>query len=281
LIAPAAVVIGVFLVVPALWTLYLGLTDRRLTGIQAADPQFVGLENYRNALDDPNFWNSLRVTLVYVLGSAIVGQAVLGFALAWTFRNWHSWVRRAIELLVVVAWIVPGSVVAFLWIAFLDGESGTLNALLSPLGLDGTEWLLDRPLLSIIVYNTWRGTAFSMLLFSAALNSLPPSYLETSQLAGASTFQQLTGIVLPSIKGYIVTNVLLITLWTFNDFGPYLITGGGPGNRTEVLPVYIYNEAIQFSAIGYGAAISAIMLAINLLIAVAYLRAGRTRSGSR
>ncbi|MEJ7722474.1 MAG: sugar ABC transporter permease [Ilumatobacteraceae bacterium] len=275
---PAAAVITVFLVVPALWTLYLGLTDRRLTGIEAANPQYVGLENYRNALDDRSFWNSLKVTVTFVFGSAIIGQAVLGFMLAWTFRNWQSWVRRALELLVVVAWIVPGSVVAFLWIAFLDGESGTLNAILGPLGLGDTEWLLDRPMLSIVVFNTWRGTAFSMLLFGAALNSLPPSYLETSQLAGASVRQQLTGVVLPSIKGYILTNLLLISLWTFNDFGPFLLTGGGPGDATEVLPVYIYREAIRFSEIGYGAAISAIMLVINLVLALGYLRAGRSQA---
>ncbi|MGI8764591.1 MAG: carbohydrate ABC transporter permease, partial [Ilumatobacteraceae bacterium] len=119
---------------------------------------------------------------------------------------------------------------------------------------------------------------FSMLLFGAALNSLPPSYLETSQLAGASVRQQLTGVVLPSIKGYILTNLLLISLWTFNDFGPFLLTGGGPGDATEVLPVYIYREAIRFSEIGYGAAISAIMLVINLIIALGYLRAGRSRA---
>ena len=100
-------------------------------------------------------------------------------------------------------------------------------------------------MLSIVVANTWRGTAFSMLLFGAALNSLPPSYLETARLAGASTWQQLTGVVLPSIKGYILTNLLLISLWTFNDFGPFLLIGGGLGRRTEVLPVYLYYEAFR------------------------------------
>ncbi len=274
IVAPAAAVVAVFLVFPALWTLYLGLTNRGLTGINAANPQFVGLENYTTALSDPALWNSLQVTFIFVSGSAIVGQAVLGFTLAWVFRNWQSWVRRALELLVVVAWIVPSSVVAFLWVAFLDGESGTLNAIL---GIE-TEWLLRHPLLSVIVFNTWRGTAFSMLLFGAALNSLPPSYLETSRLAGASPLQQLFDIILPSIKGYIITNLLLISLWTFNDFSPYLITGGGPAGATEVLPIYIYNESIRFGELGFGSAISAIMLVINLLIALSYLRAGRSRS---
>ena len=272
-VAPAGAVITVFLIVPAIWTLYLGLTDRNLFGIAATDPEFVGAENYRDALDDDRFWQSLQTTLRYVVGSALIGQAVLGFTLAWMFRNWNTWVRRLLELLVVFAWIIPGSVVARLWRSFLDSE-GTLNTLLN---ID-TRWLIDHELLSIVVFNTWRGTAFSMLLFGAALNSLPPSYLETARLAGASTRQQLTGVVLPSIKGYILTNLLLISLWTFNDFGPFLLIGGGLGRRTEVLPVYLYNEAFDgVYRFGYGSAIAAIIMVINLVIAAFYLRAGRDR----
>lgn len=275
-VAPAAALIAVFLLVPALWTLYLGLTDRRLFGRQAAHAEFVGLENYRDALDDPKFWDSLKVTAQYVFGSAIVGQAVLGFTLAWMFRNWQTWTRRLLELTVVFAWIIPGSVVAYLWRAFLS-EEGTLNLLLPV----NPRWLIDHELLSITIYNTWRGTAFSMLLFGAALNSLPPSYLETARLAGASTRQQLTGIVLPSIKGYILTNLLLISLWTFNDFGPFLLIGGGLGRRTEVLPVFLYNEAFRANTeLGYGSAIAAIIMVINLIVATVYLRAGRQRQAA-
>jgi multiple sugar transport system permease protein len=272
-VAPAAALIAVFLLVPALWTLYLGLTNRRLYGPQARHSEFIGLENYRDALNDEQFKHSLWVTVRYVFGSAIVGQAVLGFTLAWLFRNWQTWTRRLLELVVVFAWIIPGSVVAYLWRAFLS-EEGTLNLLLP----FNPRWLIDHELLSITIYNTWRGTAFSMLLFGAALNSLPPSYLETARLAGASTRQQLTGVVLPSIKGYILTNLLLISLWTFNDFGPFLLIGGGLGRRTEVLPVFLYNEAFSAGTnLGYGSAIAAIIMVINLVVATIYLRAGRQR----
>jgi multiple sugar transport system permease protein len=273
-IAPALVLIAVFLVFPALWTLYLGLTDYTLTGIGAVEPQFVGSENYDRTFSDPQFTNSLEVTLVFVLGSALVGQMILGFALAWGLRGWQSPIRRVLEALVIVSWIIPSSVVAFLWIAFLDGEHGTLNAIL---GTD-VEWLLDHPLLSIIVFNTWRGTAFSMLLYGAALNAVPPSHLETARVAGASQWQQLRDVVLPTIRGHILTNVLLISLWTFNDFTPYLITAGGPNFETEVLPIYIFRNAISFGQLGLGAAISTIMLGINLVLAIVYLRVLRERA---
>ena len=100
-IAPALALIALFLVVPAIWTLYLGFTNRRLTGVQAIHPEWVGLDNYREALDDKHFTGSLKVTLRYVFGSAIIGQAVLGFTLAWMFRNWNSLLRRLLELTVV------------------------------------------------------------------------------------------------------------------------------------------------------------------------------------
>jgi multiple sugar transport system permease protein len=272
-VAPALGLIGVFLIFPALWTIYLGLTDYRLFGIQAAEPQFVGTQNFTQTISDPQFANALKVTLIFVLGSALIGQMVLGFLLAWRFHGWTSVLRKVVESLVIVAWIIPSSVVAFLWIAFLDGESGTLNHLF---GLH-VDWLIHHPLLSIIVFNTWRGTAFSMLLFGAALNNVPPSHLETSRIAGASGWQQLRDIVLPSIRGHILTNMLLISLWTFNDFGPYLITAGGPNFATELLPIYVYRNAFSYGALGLGAAISTIMLAINLVLALVYLRLLRER----
>jgi multiple sugar transport system permease protein len=201
---------------------------------------------------------------------------VLGFLLAWRFRDWRNPLRRVVESLVIVAWIIPASVVAFLWIAFLDGESGTLNQLFGV----KVEWLIHHPLLSIVVFNTWRGTAFSMLLFGAALNNLPPSHLETARLAGASEWQQVRDVVLPSIKGHILTNMLLISLWTFNEFTPYLITAGGPNFKTELLPIYVFRNAFSYGALGLGAAISTIMLGINLLLALVYLRLLKDRSAA-
>jgi multiple sugar transport system permease protein len=272
-VAPALALIAVFLIFPAVWTLYLGITDYRLTGRSAKAPSVVGLQNYRDALTDPRFHNALLLTLLFVFGSAIVGQSVLGFTLAWTLRTARGWVRGLVETLVLLAWILPSSVIAFLWIAFLDRDSGTLNGLLGT----HTAWLVDHPMASLIVFNTWHGTAFSLLLFGAALGAVPPSQLETARLAGASVLAQLRDVVFPHIRGHLLTNTLLISLWTFNDFTPYLITAGGPERRSETLPVYIYNTSIYSGQLGYGSAISLLMLLINLLIALLYLQLLRAR----
>ncbi|MFG3442674.1 carbohydrate ABC transporter permease [Nonomuraea sp. NPDC047897] len=272
--APALALIAVFLVFPALWVLYLGLTNYRLTGIAAADPQIVGVDNFLTALANPRFWNSTWLTVEFVAGSAVIGQAVLGFAIAWMLRDRRGPLRRIVEGIVILAWILPSAVVAFLWVALLDPSDGTLNAVL---GLTDFAWLLDHPMLSIIVFNIWRGTAFSMMLYAAALGNVPPSHLESARLAGASGWQQLRDVVFPHIRGHVLTNLLLISLWTFNDFSPFMLTAGGPDGKSEVLAVHVYNEAVRNGSLGYGAAISTIILLINLVVAVFYLRLLRSK----
>ncbi|QDB80784.1 sugar ABC transporter permease [Georgenia wutianyii] len=275
--APALALIGLFLIFPALWTIYLGMTDYRLTGLAAADPQLVGLDNYTDVLTDAAFWRSLRLTLAFVLLSGVLGQTLLGFSVAWALRRLRPWAKTVLETLVLAAWVVPTSVGAFLWLALLDRRDGTLNRILDT---PGTAWLIEYPMASVIVFNIWVGTAFSMLLFSSALGAVPPSQLESARMAGASTWQQLRDVVIPNIRGHILTNTLLITLWTFNTFSPYLLTAGGPNGRSEILPVYIYRTAIPGGQLGVGAAISLLMLLINLVIALGYMRIGRERKRS-
>ncbi len=273
-VAPAMLLIAIFLIFPALWTLYLGLTNWRLTGLAAAEPEIVGLDNYLDALTDPSFHSSLLLTLTFVFFSAVVGQSILGFSLAWSLRRLRQGLRTVIETIVLMAWIIPASVIAFLWIALLARQDGTLNALL---GTEGTAWLLEYPMQAIILFNIWNGTAFSMLLFSSALAAVPPSQLETAKMSGAGTFATLRDVVFPNIRGHVLTNTLLITLWTFNVFTPYLITNGGPEGKTEILGIYIYRVALNEGALGEGAALSLIMILINLVIASVYLRLLRER----
>ncbi|WP_232847987.1 carbohydrate ABC transporter permease [Occultella kanbiaonis] len=275
-VAPALALIGLFLVFPAVWTIYLGMTNYRLTGLAAANPEFVGLDNFASALTDDAFWHSLWLTLIFVLVSGVIGQTLLGFSIAWALRHVRGWAKSVIETLVLAAWVVPASVASFLWLALLDRRTGTLNALL---GTEGTAWLIEYPMVSIIVFNVWVGTAFSMLLFSSALAAVPPSQLESARMVGAGSWQQLRDVVLPNIRGHILTNTLLITLWTFNTFTPYLLTAGGPRDESAILAVYIYTTAIPGGQLGMGAAISLIMLLINLVIALGYLRVARAASG--
>ena len=272
-IAPALILIGCFLVFPALWTLYIGATDYELTGPASVAPSMVGLDNFRAALADPLFRNALWLTLVFVLGSAVIGQNCVGFVLAWVLRRGGSLLRGTVQGLALIAWILPGTVVAFLWFALADRDAGTLNSLL------GTHvpWLVRYPMVSLVVFNTWRGSAFSMLLYGSALTAVPPSQLEIARLSGAGGWRLIRDVVFPHIRGHVLTNTLLITLWTANDFTPFLITAGGPNHASEVLPVFIYNQALGSGQLGYASAISLLLLLVNLIIALVYLRLLRRR----
>jgi len=273
---PALSLIFVFLMLPGVWILKIGMTNETLTGAKARNPDFVGFENYAKVLSDRFFYNALRITLLFVLGSAIIGQAGLGLSLALlTYRRRR--LKSFIQSVVILAWIIPEVVVAYLWIAFLDKDYGTLNMLLSAIGLRKINWFYEHPLLTIIVFNVWRGTAYSMLLFSAALETIPPSYLETAEVIGASSWRKFKDVILPNIRSYILTDLILITLWTFNVFTPYLLTGGGPSFRTELLSIYIYRTAFRYFKLGYGASIATIALLINFALAMFYLSLSRRK----
>jgi len=273
---PALSLIFVFLILPGVWVLKIGMTNETLTGAKARNPDFVGFENYAKVLSDRFFYNALRITLLFVLGSAIIGQAGLGLSLALlTYRRRR--LKSFIQSVVILAWIIPEVVVAYLWIAFLDKDYGTLNMLLSAIGLRKINWFYEHPLLTIIVFNVWRGTAYSMLLFSATLETIPPSYLETAEVIGASSWRKFKDVILPNIRSYILTDLILITLWTFNVFTPYLLTGGGPSFRTELLSIYIYRTAFRYFKLGYGASIATIALLINFALAMFYLSLSRRK----
>ena len=274
-VSPALLLVGLFLVFPALWTIYIGITDYTLTGTASIAPRIVGLGNFVEALDDALFTNALWLTLVFVIGSAVIGQNILGFTLAWLLRGARPVLRRVVEGLVLMSWILPSVVVAYLWIAVLDRDGGTLGALL---GSPGTAWLVEYPMASLVIFNTWRGTAFSMMLYGSALAAVPPSQLETARSVGASGWQTVRDVVFPHIRGHVLTNTLLISLWTANDFTPFLLTAGGPNHESETLPIFIYQQAIASGRLGYAAAISVLLLLVNLVVAAAYLLLLRRRA---
>jgi multiple sugar transport system permease protein len=283
-ISPAMVLIALFLLYPFFSIFFMSFTNQTLTGATARNPQFIGFENYNDLFDFNTWMNrgefgaSLWLTAQFVVGSALIGQAGLGLLVAVIFNGKKGILRQLVFTLAIIAWITPDSVIAFAWLAFLNPFQGTLNLLLGSLGLPQPDWVLDYPLLSVIVFNTWRGTAFSMLLFSSALASIPPSYLETAEVIGASTWQKMRDILLPLLRTTIATDLILITLWTFNAFTPFLLTGGGPNYRTEIVSIFTYRTGLQYFQFGKGSAVAVVVMLINLVLASIYLVVSRRRS---
>ena len=278
-LVPAVGLLLVFLAGPIVWATVGSFTDRALTGVGAAKPEFIGLDNYARLFTDPVLPLSILLTVVFVIGSAIVGQNILGLLLAVLFRAGSRAVAGTVGVLVVTAWVLPEIVAAFVGYAFLSAD-GTLNGALSLVGIEGPNWLYALPLLAVVLANTWRGTAFSMMIYRAALDDVPPEVTESAMIDGAGTWQRLRYITLPMISGTIFTNLLLTTLQTLSVFTLiWVMTKGGPGDLSRTLPVLAYSEAFSFGDIGYGNAIAIVMLALGAVFSIAYVVSLRRRGG--
>ncbi|MFR9730513.1 carbohydrate ABC transporter permease [Saccharopolyspora sp. MS10] len=270
--APAVLLLGLFVAGPILWSGYVSFTDAALTGAAATDPRFVGLENFRRLAADPATWHSAWVTVVFTLGSAVIGQNGLGLLIAVLTRHRNRYLRGGVGVAVVSAWVLPELVAAFALYAFLNPE-GTLNAVFSAVGLGEQDWLYSAPLLAVIIGNVWRGTAFSMLVYQAALSEVPTELSEAAEVDGAGALRRFWHVTLPVIRRSVLTNLMLVTLQTLGVFTLiYVLTAGGPGAATQTLPLLMYDEAFELDEIGYGAAISLVLLGVGALFAVVYAR---------
>lgn len=270
---PALILIAVFVIFPALWAINISFTNQALLGPNAKNYSFIGLQNYLRLLQDDQFWNSLQISFIFVFGSAFVGQFLIGFSLAILLKSSSVYSRGLIGGSVLLAWVIPEIVAVYIWASVLNFQSGSANQILLALGLEQQRWLIDTPLLSIIIVNIWRGTAFTMLLFSSALEAIPAVLYDAAAVDGASNWDKFRRITVPLIRYTILMDFILITMGTFSVFGlVFAMTGGGPLGRSEIIGVYIYRNAFEYRDIGYGSAASVIMLAINLALALIYLR---------
>lgn len=276
--APAFLVIIIFMLGPAFWAFYISFTNMALTGTGAATPQLVGLQNFVQILRDGEFLNAFRVSLTYLVFSALIGQAILGLLLALMMRKRNRLFKAVLGGIIICAWVIPDVVAGFLWSAFLAGgpqsvlAPGLLNTIMSTFGMPQHAWLQDYPMTMVIIANIWRGTAFSMLLYASALEGVDEDLLEAASIDGAGSWSRLRYITLPLIKGSIATDLLLITLATLSDFTLVFVLTGGSNLNTELMTIYQYRQAFQFYQIGYGSAIALLIIVVGAILSLLYIR---------
>ncbi|MFC5824507.1 carbohydrate ABC transporter permease [Nonomuraea insulae] len=267
-LAPALVLLALFLAGPILWSVYIAFTNETLTGSASVNSQFIGFANFVRLFGDPNFINSFLLTFVFVIGSAVIGQNTLGLIIALLQRGRGRVTRSVVNGVVIAAWVMPEVVAAACWFSFL-AEDGTLNTVF---GIS-QEWLYTAPMVAVILANIWRGTAFSMLVYSAALSEVPSDLVEAAAVDGAGPARRLLHITLPLIRRSIMANLMLITLQTLASFGLiYALTGGGPGTASQTTPLFMYEQAFRYFEIGYGSAIALVMLVVGAAFSLVYLR---------
>jgi multiple sugar transport system permease protein len=274
MLAPGSALLLVLFVGPVLYAFYIGFTNLALVGSRSRDYSFTGLENVSRMLGDYVFIKSSWLTILFVVGSAIVGQSVLGMLLAILLRNAVVPIRAVVGSIVIVAWVLPEITVALIWYAFAQA-GGTLSILL---GHTSSNYLVLVPMLIVSLANLWRNVAFSMLVFSAGLRNLPSEVLEAAEVEGASVWRRYRLVVLPLLRPTIVTNLLLVTILNLSEFTLiYVMTQGGPGIETTTLPIYVYQEAFVFHQLGYGTAISLVLVLIGALFSLLFVRASRSQ----
>ncbi len=272
-LVPALLMITVFTLVPALWAVYVSFTDLALAGPKALDFNLIGLRNYIKLFSDRNFQNSLILSLQYTFFTNL-GQFLIGLSAALILNRRKLAGQNLLLAVIVLPMVIPGITQALIWSSMLGaGEFGTLNRLLSYVGIEPILWTRSVPMLSIVLINFWNNSGFAMILFLAGLESIPREVIESATIDGANGWQQLTRIKLPLIRYVVLLWLLLNTIGCFGMFDlVFALTRGGPGNATELVGIYVYNQSFQFFELGYGSAAALIMLLISLLLAFIYVR---------
>lgn len=270
-VVPAVLLLLVLLAYPLVYIVQISLS--KFDTATMSPTNFAGIENYARVVRDYRFWTSLKMTVLY-LGGALPLQMVLGVALAFLLAAEWPGVKvvRALFLIpMVVTPVVAGSV----WKTLLDPMWGYINHLITILGGQAMHWLTNPrlALLSIVLIDTWRWSPFVILIVLAGIVSLDQEPLEAARVDGASWWQTMTHVKLPMLRPVISSALFIRWLGAIKMFDIiYAATRGGPGNRTEVVNLYIYNKAFRGLGFEQSAAIVVMIVVATLALTLAFVR---------
>jgi multiple sugar transport system permease protein len=282
LLAPAVLYVLLLVAVPFLFSLYLALSDANV-----GDPvaSFVGLENFRAAVETEVFYIALRNSIVFTAVAAVL-KGILGTTLAFLllqpFRG-----KKIVRALVVIPFTLPISISVLSWKWMYDSQFSVINWFLSTIGVIGgygsASWpiWLGQPglaLVACIMVNVWRTYPFSAIVLLAGFTSVPGEVLDAARVDGTNFLQRFRHVVVPMIAPILLIGFLFDTVFTLTDLSViYLLTQGGPANATKILPILAYQIGIQAGALGRGAAISLFLFPLLLPLMILLLRNLRRR----
>lgn len=266
------------------WTLYPLIDAFRMSFYEwnlIKPSRFVGLDNYRRAFDDPVFWMALRNTLFYVVVT-VPGQMVIGLAIALLLDGplrARAFFRTIYYLPVVTSWVVVSLVFTYLY----NREAGLINWVIT----DAVS-LTDKPVnwlgepttakIAIASLGIWKGVGWTMVIFLAGLQSIPATLYEAAAVDGAGAWQRFRHVTLPLIRQTLLFILVILTIGGFQVFiSVYVMTGGKPLHRTDVMLTYMYSNAFEFLDLGYGAALSYILAAMVFVLSLVQIRLLRRR----
>lgn len=282
--APAVIIMGIALIYPLgymIWGSFREWNPSQTIG----EAEFVGLKNYVTLWGDPNFHESLGVTLKFAF-FVVTFEMVIGLGLALLLdRNIRG--MSVLRTMFILPMMIAPVVVGLMWRYMYHPTVGTFNRFLESIGLPKVDWLGQHALGSIIIADIWQWTPFIFILSLAALQSLPSSAIEAAKIDGATGWQQILYIKLPLMMPVLIVTVLLRLIDAFKVLEVILVmTQGGPGLSTEILALRISRTATEFRELGVAAAMSNYLLILLLALTVAMfafnrfqeIRAARVRA---
>ena len=292
-IAPTLVVVGIAVLLPILWTIFIAFRELRLRDVRAVGifGSTFTLENFGGVLGSRGFLDAMSTTLIYSMAGTFLAIA-MGLAAALIVRRPFRG-RTMVRASMLLPYVTPVVAVTFVWTIMLDPNLGIVNALgrdvlawerpipfLSQRAADvtvlGLTFELPVALITVIVFQAWRYFPFAFLFILARLQAVPEDLDEAARVDGATPLQRFRYVLLPQLTGVIGLLLVLRFIWTFNEFDDiYLLTGGGAG--TEVISVQIYEQLTGRGDIGSAAALSLVLAALLCVLLFIYFR--RTSRG--
>ena len=268
LILPWLIGFLVFLAYPMLRSLYLSFTSYNLL----SPPQWIGLQNYQRIFNDPTFWQSLKVTLIYALGS-VPGGTIIALALAMVLsqklRGVNIW-----RTIFFMPSILSSIAVAILWLYVFRPEGGLLNILLGWFGIEGPDWLLSEQwALPALILMSWWSVGGQIVIYLAGLKGIPDVLYEAAEIDGATAVAKFRFVTLPMLSPTIFFNVVLAIIGALQVFDVgWVLTRGGPNDATLFYMINLYERAFQMVQMGYASALAWILFIIIMGITLLVIR---------
>ncbi len=271
---PLILIIALLVLYPALFSIHMSMLNKSME-------RFVGIGNFTFLFGRDTFWMVVKQSVVFAV-TAVVFKAVIGFCVAHFVHNIPAKGQRKWRGMLLVPWVIPPAMSTLAWLWLFDPSYSAFNWLLVRTGADPVSWLGD-PIwarFSVILVNVWVGSPFFMIMYLAALKSVPEQLYEAAAIDGANWWQKLWYITLPMMRNIIAITALFSLIVTFANFDIVrVLTAGGPVDQTHVFATWAFKLGIESSDLPLGAAVSLFMFPI-LAIAATFILRDITRRGN-
>jgi multiple sugar transport system permease protein len=264
---PLILIIALLVLYPALFSIHLSMLNKGME-------HFVGFDNFTFLFSRETFWMVVRQSVVFAV-SAVVFKALIGFTVAHCVHNVPVKGQRKWRGMLLVPWVIPPAMSTLAWLWLFDPSYSAFNWSLEHIGLQGVNWLgsPNWARFAVILVNVWVGAPFFMIMYLAALKSVPEQLYEAADIDGANWWQKMWYITLPMMRNIIAITVLFSLIVTFANFDIVrVLTSGGPVDQTHLFGTWAFKVGIEGSDLPLGAAVSLFMFPILAVAAFFILR---------